>query len=111
MKVGGGSVSHLFMPPLGAYTHVVVPSSNFGKNYLPRVGAEIDVAPITDVVEIMGADTFVRPMYAGNALATVKAGGSVKLLSVRATAFDKAPESGGSAAVEPFAADGVSTGE
>jgi electron transfer flavoprotein alpha subunit len=84
----------------GAYTHVVAPSSNYGKNYLPRVSVELDAALITDVVEIVDQDTFVRPMYAGNALATVKSSDSLKLLSVRTTAFDKAAETGGSASVE-----------
>eukprot|EP00618_Florenciella_parvula_P036565 CAMPEP_0119481922 /NCGR_PEP_ID=MMETSP1344-20130328/10024_1 /TAXON_ID=236787 /ORGANISM="Florenciella parvula, Strain CCMP2471" /LENGTH=335 /DNA_ID=CAMNT_0007516303 /DNA_START=30 /DNA_END=1037 /DNA_ORIENTATION=- len=84
----------------GSYSHVIAPSSNNSKNYLPRVAAMLDVAPITDVVEIKGEDTFVRPMYAGNAMATVKSSDSIKLMSVRTTAFDKAEATGGSASVE-----------
>jgi electron transfer flavoprotein alpha subunit len=87
----------------GSYTHVVVPSSNFGKNFLPRVAAELDCAPITDVVSIIDKDTFVRPMYAGNALATVKSADKLKLLSVRTTAFEKSAVTGGTATVEAFA--------
>jgi electron transfer flavoprotein alpha subunit len=86
------------------YTHVVAASSNAAKNFLPRLGAQLDIAPITDVLSIVDKDTFVRPMYAGNALATVQASGALKLLSVRATAFDKAAEGSGSAAVEAFSA-------
>lgn len=86
----------------GDYTHIVVPSSNFGKNYLPRLAAKLDASPITDVVEVIDNDTFVRPMYAGNALATVKSSEKVKLLSVRTTAFEKVAETGGSATVDTF---------
>lgn len=83
---------------------MVAASSNAAKNFLPRLGAQLDIAPITDVLSIVDKDTFVRPMYAGNALATVQASGALKLLSVRATAFDKAAEGSGSAPVEAFAA-------
>lgn len=94
----------------GDYTHVVAPSSNASKNYLPRVGAQLDNAPITDVIGITDKDTFVRPMYAGNALATVTSTSALKLLSVRATAFEKAAEGSGTASVEPFAAGDCNTG-
>jgi len=94
----------------GDYTHVVAPSSNAAKNYLPRLGAQLDNAPITDVLSIVDKDTFVRPMYAGNALATVKSTRALKLLSVRATAFEKADEGSGSATVEAFAAGDANTG-
>ena len=84
------------------FTHVVAPVGNKMKDFVPRVAAALGVSPVTEVVEVLGEDAFVRPMYAGNALATVKAGGDVKVLTVRATAFDKC-DAGGSAAVEPAA--------
>lgn len=75
----------------GDLTHIVGPASKFGSNVIPRVAAMLDVSPITDIIEILSEDTFVRPMYAGNALAKVQATDKgLKVLSVRATAFDKA---------------------
>ena len=82
----------------GDYSHIVSASSNFGKNYVGRLCAELDVAPITDVVEIVDDETFVRPMYAGNALAKVRSSDSPKVISIRTTAFDKAPTSTDAAA-------------
>ena len=82
------------------YGHVLAPASTFGKNLLPRVAALLDVAQISDIVAVEAPDTFVRPIYAGNALATVRSGDAVKVVTVRATAFDAAPAEGGSAAVE-----------
>lgn len=87
----------------GEYSHILAPGSSFGRNVLPRVAALLDVAQISDVVAIESADTFVRPIYAGNALATVKSADPVKVMTVRTTAFEAAGE-GGSAAVEPVAA-------
>ncbi|KAH8065819.1 hypothetical protein JL722_202 [Aureococcus anophagefferens] len=84
------------------FTHVVAPVGNKMKDFVPRVAAALGVSPVTEVVEVLGEDAFVRPMYAGNALATVRAGGDVKVLTVHATAFDKC-DAGGSAAVEPAA--------
>lgn len=91
------------------YSHILTPSSMKSKNVLPRVAALLDVQPVTDVVKVLDAATFVRPMYAGNALATVTTAEPVKVLSVRATAFDKAPATGGQgASVEPApAVDGA----
>ena len=86
-----------------AYSHVLAPATTYGKNVLPRVAALLDVAQISDIVAIESADTFVRPIYAGNALATVKSSDAVKVITVRTTAFDAATE-GGSAAVEAIAA-------
>jgi electron transfer flavoprotein alpha subunit len=94
----------------GDYTHVVAPSSNFGKNYIPRLAAELDVAPITDVTDIVDGSTFVRPMYAGNALATVTSSDSLKLMTVRTTAFEKSATSGGSGTVEDLAVTGADAG-
>jgi electron transfer flavoprotein alpha subunit len=88
------------------YSHVLAPSSNAGKNYLPRLAALCDSAPLTDVSEVISEDTFKRPMYAGNAIATVKMSDDIKFLLVRTTAFEKAPDQGGSGAVENVDADG-----
>ncbi len=86
----------------GNYSHILAPATPGGKNMLPRVAALLDVAQISDIVAIEAADTFVRPIYAGNALATVKSVDAIKLITVRTTAFDAAGE-GGSAAVEALA--------
>ena len=87
----------------GAYTHVVAGATGFGKNALPRVAAKLDVAQVSDVIGIESADTFVSPIYAGNAFATVQSKDPIKVLTVRTTAFDAAG-SGGSGAVESIAA-------
>jgi electron transfer flavoprotein alpha subunit len=82
------------------YTHILTPASAFGKNVLPRVAALLDVAQISDIVEVIAADTFVRPIYAGNALATVQSKDKIKVITVRTTGFDAAATEGGSAAIE-----------
>ena len=87
----------------GGYSHVLAPATTFGKNILPRVAALLDVAQISEIVAIESADTFVRPIYAGNALATVKSSDAIKVITVRTTAFDAAA-AGGAAAVESIAA-------
>ncbi|MBK6630820.1 MAG: electron transfer flavoprotein subunit alpha/FixB family protein [Betaproteobacteria bacterium] len=87
----------------GGYTHILAPASTFGKNVLPRVAALLDVAQISDIVAVESADTFVRPIYAGNALATVQSADAVKVITVRGTAFEAAG-TGGAAAVEPIEA-------
>lgn len=89
-----------------AYSHVVAPASFFGKNVLPRAAALLDVAQVTDVVAIESADTFVRPIYAGNALATVQISGAPIMLTVRPTAFDAVAGEGGSASIETVASTG-----
>lgn len=83
-----------------SYSHVLLPATSFGKNLGPRVAALIDVAQISDIVAIESVDTFVRPIYAGNALATVQSLDPVKLLTVRPTAFEAVGAEGGSATVE-----------
>jgi electron transfer flavoprotein alpha subunit len=85
------------------YSHVLAPATPAGKNMLPRVAALLDVAQISDIVAIEGPDTFVRPIYAGNALATVKSADAIKVITVRTTAFDAAGE-GNAAPVEAVAA-------
>jgi electron transfer flavoprotein alpha subunit len=85
------------------YSHVLAPATTFGKNFLPRTAALLDVAMLSDITAIESADTFVRPIYAGNALATVQSVDRIKLITVRGTAFDAAGE-GGSAAIEQIPA-------
>src|SRR5258706_4905648 len=79
------------------YSHVLAPATTFGKNVMPRVAGLLDVAQISDIVTVESADTFVRPIYAGNALATVQSGDPIKIITVRTTGFDAAPVMGGSA--------------
>ena len=87
----------------GSYSHVVAAATNFGKNVAPRIAAKLDVAQVSDVTGIESADTFVRPIYAGNAFATVQSKDPVKVLTVRTTAFESAA-TGGDAPVESIAA-------
>ncbi len=88
----------------GAYSHILFPATASGKNAAPRVAALLDVAQISDASKVIDADTFERPIYAGNAIATVKSGDKVKVITVRTTGFDAAAATGGSAAVESLAA-------
>ena len=88
----------------GNYTHILFPATAAGKNVAPRVAAKLDVAQLSDVTLVVSADTFERPIYAGNAIATVQSKDSVKVLTVRTTGFDAAAASGGSASVETAAA-------
>jgi electron transfer flavoprotein alpha subunit len=82
------------------YSHILFAATASGKNVAPRVAASLDVAQISDVTKVISADTFERPIYAGNAIATVQSSDSIKVLTVRTTGFDPAAASGGSAAVE-----------
>jgi electron transfer flavoprotein alpha subunit len=88
----------------GAYTHVLAPATGFGKNVLPRVAAKLDVAQVSEITWIVSPDTFVRPIYAGNAFATVQSKDAIKVITVRGTAFDVADAAGGGGTVEPMAA-------
>jgi electron transfer flavoprotein alpha subunit len=88
----------------GGYTHVLAPATGFGKNVMPRVAALLDVAQISEIVVVESDDTFVRPIYAGSVMATVRSGDPIKVITVRATGFDAAAATGGSAAIEPVAA-------
>ena len=88
---------------MGGYDALLVPATSAGKNFAPRVAAKLDASPISDVIEVVSADTFVRPIYAGNALETVQTADAKKVLTVRPTAFKAAAE-GGSASVEKIAA-------
>ncbi len=87
-----------------SYGHILFPATAGGKNVAPRVAALLDVAQISDATKVIGADTFERPIYAGNAIATVQSSDAIKVITVRTTGFDAAPVSGGAAAVESVAA-------
>ena len=88
------------------YSHVVATATTFGKNFMPRVAALLDVQQISEVLAIKSADSFVRPIYAGNALATVQSADTIKVLTVRSTAFEAAAMTGGNAAIEAISAAG-----
>ncbi len=85
------------------YTHVLAAATGFGKNAMPRVAARLDVAQVSEITAVESTDTFVRPIYAGNAFATVKSNDAIKVITVRATAFNAAAATGGNAAVETVA--------
>tara|TARA_B100001250_G_scaffold305725_1_gene267649 strand:- start:1408 stop:2361 length:954 start_codon:yes stop_codon:yes gene_type:complete len=82
------------------YTHIFAPANTFGKNVMPRVAVKLDVAQVSDIVSVESEDTFVRPIYAGNALATVKSKDSKKIVTVRPTSFDVVAKEGGSGIIE-----------
>jgi electron transfer flavoprotein alpha subunit len=88
----------------GNYSHILFPATAGGKNVAPRVAAKLDVAQLSDVTKVLSSDTFERPIYAGNAIATVQSTDAVKVITVRTTGFDAAAATGGSAAVETVAA-------
>jgi electron transfer flavoprotein alpha subunit len=88
----------------GSYSHILAPATAYGKNILPRVAAKLDVAQISEITKVDAPDTFERPIYAGNAIATVQSSDKVKVITVRTTGFDSAASTGGSAAVESVAA-------
>jgi electron transfer flavoprotein alpha subunit len=88
----------------GAYSHILFPSTANGRNAAPRVAAKLDVAQLSDITKVDSPDTFERPIYAGNAIATVQSADAVKVITVRTTGFDAAPATGGGAAVETVSA-------
>lgn len=112
LKADADAYAHPLAEPLAAlivgladgYEHILAPATTFGKNVLPRVAALKDVAMLSDISGIASADTFIRPIYAGNAMATVKTSDSLKIITVRGTAFDAAAAEGGAATVEDVAA-------
>jgi electron transfer flavoprotein alpha subunit len=91
------------------YTHLLAASTAYGKNVLPRVAALLDVQPISDIAAVVDADTFVRPIYAGNGLATVQSSDAKKVITVRAASFDPVAEEGGSGMIEPAPAVAAQT--
>jgi electron transfer flavoprotein alpha subunit len=92
----------------GTYSHILFPATASGKNVAPRVAAKLDVAQISDITKVISADTFERPIYAGNAIATVQGSDKVHVITVRTTGFDAAAATGGSAAVETADAEAAS---
>jgi electron transfer flavoprotein alpha subunit len=100
------NVSSLLVDLASGYSHLVAPATTSGKNIMPRVAAMLDVSQISEITEVVNADTFVRPIYAGNAMATVKSADNPKVITVRCTAFDAAATDGGSAAIEAVSGGG-----
>jgi electron transfer flavoprotein alpha subunit len=94
------NVAPLIVDLAKGYSHVLAPATSFGKNVLPRVAALLDVAQISEIVAVHDADTFDRPIYAGNAIATVQSSDPIKVITVRGTGFEAVPAEGGDAAIE-----------
>ncbi|MBV1790698.1 FAD-binding protein [Marinobacterium sp. D7] len=84
------------------YSHVLAPAGTTAKDFMPRVAALLDVGQVSEIIAVESADTFKRPIYAGNAIATVRSADAIKVITVRASAFDKAVAEGGSASIEPL---------
>ena len=103
------NISQLVVGIAEGYSHILAPATTSGKNYMPRIAAKLDVAQISDIIKVEAEDTFVRPIYAGNALATVKSSDAKKVITVRGTAFDAAAGEGGSAAIEEIGTAGAFT--
>ena len=82
------------------YSHIFAPATTFGKNIMPRVAVKLDIAQVSDILSVESEDTFIRPIYAGNALATVKSNDSKKVITVRPTSFDATAKEGGAGVVE-----------
>ena len=98
------NVAALVVSLAKGYTHVLAPATSTGKDVMPRAAALLDVQQVSEIVAVESADTFVRPIYAGNALATVKSSDAIKMITVRATGFDAVAATGGAAPVESVAA-------
>ena len=103
------NLATLIVEQASSYSHILASATTFGKNVMPRAAALLDVAQISDIAEVKSADTFVRPIYAGNALATVQSSDSIKVITVRTIKFEAAAEEGGSASVEQISG-GADTG-
>jgi len=100
------NLAKLLVALSGSYSHIVAAATSSGKNFMPRVAALLDVAQISDISAVESPDTFVRTIYAGNALATVQSADKIKVVTVRMTGFDPAPATGGSAPIEAIASSG-----
>jgi electron transfer flavoprotein alpha subunit len=98
------TVSMLVVAIANNYSHILAAATTNGKNYMPRIAAKLDVAQISDIVSVESSDTFVHPIYAGNALATVQSSDPIKVITVRGTALDAAASEGGSAVIEEIGA-------
>jgi electron transfer flavoprotein alpha subunit len=98
------SLAAMIVSIADAYSHILAPATGFGKNMLPRVAALLDVAQVSEIIAVEAPDTFVRPIYAGNAFATVKSSDPKIVITVRTTGFDPAPATGGNAPVETIGA-------
>ena len=98
-------MAHFVSKLAGSYSHILAPASNSSKNWLPRAAALCDCGPLTDVSDVVSEDTFKRPMYAGNAIATVQMSDKTKFVLIRTTAFEKAAPTGGSAAAGDASVD------
>jgi len=103
------NLASLIVDVAGDYSHVLASATTFGKNVMPRASALLDKAQISEIVEVKSADTFVRPIYAGNALATVQSSDSIKMITVRTIKFEAAAAEGGSASIEAVSG-GADTG-
>jgi electron transfer flavoprotein alpha subunit len=104
------NLSALVVSIAGDYSHILFAATAAGKNVMPRVAALLNVSGISDITEVQSADTFVRPIYAGNAMATVKSSDATKVITVRTTAFDAVAEEGGSASIDSVASAGANDG-
>ncbi len=93
------SLTNLVVANAEGYTHILASATTYGKNFMPRVGAKLNVQPLSEIVSVESADTFKRPVYAGNAIATVQSTDPVKVITVRSTGFDAAAATGGTAEV------------
>ncbi len=100
------NIAPIIVDLASGYSHILAPATTFGKNVLPRAAALLDTQQISEIISVESADTFKRPIYAGNAIATVKSSDAIKLITVRGTTFDAAPSQGGSATIEDVASKG-----